>query len=213
MFGHPELTIYALFGGLAGMYGRTEPHQLRLKHQLQAAVMLVTGVMIGAGLSVTGLHSWWLVGVETLLAGLGSLLADRLNLRPSGPFFGILALGACASVPTTVPWVLAVLVAVASAASAVSVGFLGWLRKRAWRPRASRNAVPLAGARRQRAIIHAGTGQWRLQRYRLLQQMWPAAFTAESTGLWELSSDFSSSRSFCCLHLGSWTHKKTYLRW
>lgn len=52
MFGRPELTIYALFGGLAGMYVRTEPHQLRLKHQLQAAVMLVTGVMVGAGLSV-----------------------------------------------------------------------------------------------------------------------------------------------------------------
>lgn len=156
MLGHPELTIYALFGALTGMYGRTEPHQLRLKHQLQAAGMLVTGVMIGTGLSVTGLHSWWLVAVETLLAGLGSIFADRLNLKPSGPFFGILALGACASIPTTVPWLFAVLIAVASAASSLSVGFLGWTRERAWRPKATRDHSSLAGPRRQKALIHAG---------------------------------------------------------
>ncbi|GAA5202131.1 hypothetical protein GCM10023346_48240 [Arthrobacter gyeryongensis] len=47
MFGHPQLVIYALFGALTGMYGRTEPHQLRLQHQLQAAVVIATGVMIG----------------------------------------------------------------------------------------------------------------------------------------------------------------------
>jgi hypothetical protein len=156
MFGHPELVIYALFGAMTGMYGGTEPHQLRLQPQLQAAGMLVTGVMIGTGLSVSGLHSWWLVGVETLLAGVGSLVADRLNFKPSGPFFGILALGACASIPTTVPWLFAVLIGVASAATSISVGFLGWIRERAWRPNGTRNTAALAGPRKQRAFIHAG---------------------------------------------------------
>lgn len=28
--GRPELMIYAVFGALTGMYGRNEPHQLRL---------------------------------------------------------------------------------------------------------------------------------------------------------------------------------------
>lgn len=30
-------------------------------------------------------HSWWLLGVNSLLAGFGSLVADRQNVRPSGP--------------------------------------------------------------------------------------------------------------------------------
>lgn len=65
--------------------------------------MLGTGVMIGTGLSVTNLHSWWLVAGEALLAALGSIFADRLNLKPGGHFFGIVALGACASTHATVP--------------------------------------------------------------------------------------------------------------
>ena len=54
----PELIIYAVFGALTGMYGRTEPHQLRLRHQCQAAVLLLAGVGVGVFLSVHHLHSW-----------------------------------------------------------------------------------------------------------------------------------------------------------
>ena len=156
ILGHPELTLYALIGALTGMYGRTEPHQLRLGHQLGAAGMLVTGVAVGTGLSINGLHSWWLVGIETLLAGLGSVVADRLNFRPSGPFFGLLALGACASVPVTAPWSTAVLIAVGSAAFAIAIGFAGWMRRRVWHPRPIRNAPSLGGLRKQSAGVQAG---------------------------------------------------------
>ena len=45
--GRPGLAGYAVFGALTGMYGRTEPHQLRLRHQGQAAVLLVAGVGVG----------------------------------------------------------------------------------------------------------------------------------------------------------------------
>ena len=98
--------MYAVFGALTGMYGRSEPHQLRLRHQAQAAlVLLVSGVAVGVFLSVNHLHSWWLVLVEAVLAGAGSLFSDQVRLKPNGPFFGILALGACASVPRrAVPW-------------------------------------------------------------------------------------------------------------
>lgn len=87
---------------------------------------------------------------------MGSVFADRLNLKPSGPFFGILALGACASVPTTIPWLFAVLIAMASGAFSLSVGFLGLTHARPWRPRARRDHSSLAGPRRQKAFIHAG---------------------------------------------------------
>jgi len=54
--GRPELIGYAVFGALTGMYGRTEPHQLRLRHQSQAAVLLLAGVGIGVFLSVQHIH-------------------------------------------------------------------------------------------------------------------------------------------------------------
>ena len=155
LLGRPDLTIYAVFGALTGMYGRNEPHQLRLKHQLQAALVLLSGVTVGVVLSVNGLHSWWLVGIEALLAGVGSLYSDKVHLRPNGPFFGILALGACASVPVAVPWYAALLIAVGSAAFSILVGFGGWVRGRAWKPGAARPSASLRGALRRQAAIHA----------------------------------------------------------
>ncbi len=155
VLGRPELTIYAVFGALTGMYGRTEPHQLRLTHQAQAALVLLSGVGVGVFLSVNHLHSWWLVGVEALLAGVGSVFSDRVHLKPNGPFFGILALGACASVPTTVPWFAALLIAAAAAAFSILIGFGGWVRGREWRPGAVRASSPLRGRRRHAAMIHA----------------------------------------------------------
>lgn len=92
LLGRADLIIYAVFGALTGMYGRSEPHQLRLRHQSQAALVLVGGVAVGVFLSVNHLHSWWLVAVEAVLAGIGSVYSDRVKLKPNGPFFGILAL-------------------------------------------------------------------------------------------------------------------------
>ena len=103
--GRPELAGYAVFGALTGMYGRTEPHQLRLRHQGQAAVLLVAGVGVGVFLSAHHIHSWALVIIEAAFAGVGSLFTDKTALKPAGPFFGILALGACASVPAAAPCV------------------------------------------------------------------------------------------------------------
>ncbi|WP_432397645.1 FUSC family protein [Pseudarthrobacter sp. L19] len=153
--GWPDLIVYAVFGALTGMYGRSEPHQLRLRHQLQAALVLVGGLAVGVLLSVNHLHSWALVAVESGLAALGSLFADRVNLKPNGPFFGLLALGACASIPTPVPGPVAILIGAGSAAFSILVGFAGWLRTRTWVRGAGRTVPPLRGARRRAAWIHA----------------------------------------------------------
>ncbi|RKO20858.1 FUSC family protein [Pseudarthrobacter phenanthrenivorans] len=153
--GRTDLIIYAVFGALTGMYGRSEPHQLRLRHQSQAAVVLLGGVAVGVFLSVNHLHSWWLVGVEAVLAAVGSVFADRVRLRPNGPFFGILALGACASVPTVVPWHAAMLIAAGSAAFSMLVGFGGWIRSRSWQRGASRGLPATLGAGGREQLVHA----------------------------------------------------------
>lgn len=153
--GRTDLIMYAVFGALTGMYGRSEPHQLRLRHQSQAAVVLLGGVAAGLFLSVNHLHSWWLVAVEAVLAGAGSVFADRVRLKPNGPFFGILALGACASVPMAVPWQVAMLIAAGSAAFSIMVGFGGWIRSRSWHRGAVRNVSGVHPAGRAVLLVHA----------------------------------------------------------
>lgn len=153
--GRPDLIIYAVFGALTGMYGRAESHQLRLKHQAQAAAVLLAGVSVGTFLSITNIHSWGLVVVEALFAGAGSLFADKVQLKPNGPFFGILALGTSSAVPVTVPFFVAILIFAASASFSMLVGFAGWLRYRAWERGANRN-IPVPNRQlRQSAGVHA----------------------------------------------------------
>ena len=42
--GRPDLIIYAVFGAITGMYGRTETRSRRFAHQTQGGVILVLGV-------------------------------------------------------------------------------------------------------------------------------------------------------------------------
>lgn len=83
------------------------------------------------------------------------LYADAVRLKPIGPFFGILALGACASVPTSVPPTTAVLIGAGSAAFSLVVGFAGWFRYRKWESGAARDVPVLRGPRRQAALVQA----------------------------------------------------------
>lgn len=150
--GRPGLIIYAVFGAFIGMYGRNEPHQMRVLHQAQAAVLLVGGTLIGIGLSALGVRPWTLVLAEAFIAGVGSLFADRYRLKPAGPFFCLFALGACASVPLAVPWWCAAFVCVGSAGFAAMVGFAGWFGTRSWAPGVARPVAPTVSAA---VLVHA----------------------------------------------------------
>ncbi|MBM7519025.1 FUSC family protein [Nocardioides nitrophenolicus] len=145
--GRPELVMYAAFGSFAGMYGRLEPPAERLRHQFHGAGMLVTGVGLGALLSAAGAGSAVLVLAVTAFATLGSLATDGLGLRPGGPFFGIFALGATASVgPDLVSPLGAVLICAGTASWCLALG----VADRTERPAsAARPAGLPAGAVRQ----------------------------------------------------------------
>jgi uncharacterized membrane protein YccC len=123
--GHPELMLYPAFGSFVGMYGRHEAPRERLRHQLHGAGMLVTGVAIGTVFSTEHVAPVFLIFGVTAFATGGSILTDWLRLRPGGPFFGIFALGATATVdPGLVDaWVGLTLCAVTAGLALV----LGWI--------------------------------------------------------------------------------------
>jgi uncharacterized membrane protein YccC len=104
--GRPDLIIYAVFGAITGMYGRAEPRQRRLAHQTQGAVILVLGVAIGVVLAHSHVVPAILVLTAVAFASVGSVAADYLALKPEGPFYGLFALGAVATVPAhgVSPW-------------------------------------------------------------------------------------------------------------
>lgn len=121
--GHPTWIMYAVFGSFAGMYGRGEPRPERFRHQFHGAGMLATGVGIGTLLAHAQASAAVLVACVTAFATLGSVVTDRLQLRPGGPFFGIFALGATASVgPDLISWGAAVGICAGTAGYGVVLG-------------------------------------------------------------------------------------------
>lgn len=129
LVGRPELILYAVFGSFAGMYGRLEEPRERLRHQLHGAGLLVTGVVLGVAFAESGASAVALVLAITVFAVVGSLATDRLRVHPGGPFFGIFAFGATASVrPDLVsPWV-AVGLCAATAGWCMALGLVAAVR-------------------------------------------------------------------------------------
>lgn len=97
--GRPDLIIYAVFGAITGMYGRTESRRRRLAHQIEGAVILTLGVSIGVALGNSHIVPGVLVLAAVAFAAVGSVATDHLALKPEGPFYGVFALGAVAAVP------------------------------------------------------------------------------------------------------------------
>ncbi|MEV0672750.1 FUSC family protein [Mycobacterium sp. NPDC050441] len=146
--GRPDLMIYAVFGAVTGMYGRAEARQRRIVHQTQAAAILVAGVTIGVTLANVHAHPWALVVTAVAFVTVGSVVTDRLALKPEGPFYGVFALGAVATIPAgRVSPLAAVSICAATALLCILLGALD-------APRAA--PIPLLAATpAQNVMIHA----------------------------------------------------------
>lgn len=131
LIGRIDLAIYAVFGAFAGIYGRGDPHALRLQHQAAAGGVLFVAIAAGALITAYDAGPWVVVAGSALLAGLGSLAADRLMLRPPGPFFPVFAFASTASIPSEAPLGEALGAALVSIALSVAIGAAGWLHPRA----------------------------------------------------------------------------------
>ncbi|WP_369045952.1 FUSC family protein [Sinomonas sp. P10A9] len=154
LLGRADLTIYAVFGALTGVYGRMEPHWLRLKHQTYAGILMCASVAGGVALAAAHASAWALTGLATILAGVLSVVSDRLSLRPSGPFFYLFAFTASASVPFDGQLWEAATTAAASVAVALLIGFAG--RLRAHRHHPDRGLLEDPHAPWPRMLRHAG---------------------------------------------------------
>ncbi|BBX84787.1 FUSC family protein [Mycolicibacterium aubagnense] len=148
--GRPDLIIYAVFGAITGMYGRTESRARRFAHQTQGAVILVLGVAIGVALANSHVPPAVLVIAAVTFAAVGSVVTDYLALKPEGPFYGVFALGAIATVPAgRVTPSSAILLCAATALLCIVLGLLD-----APRAAATANRLPLPN--RHDVLIHAG---------------------------------------------------------
>lgn len=135
--GRVDLSLYAVFGGFAAIYGRGESHRHRLRTQSVAGAALVAAVTCGAAASLAGpASSWVAVVLGGLAAFVGSAVSRAAGWRPPGPLFVVFAAGACAAVPPgdegATRVLLAAALAAGSAAFAVAVGALGAVHPR-WR--------------------------------------------------------------------------------
>ncbi|MCX8555099.1 FUSC family protein [Mycolicibacterium mucogenicum] len=148
--GRPDLIIYAVFGAITGMYGRTETRSRRFAHQTQGGVILVLGVAIGVTLANSHVPPAVLVVAAVAFASVGSVVTDYLALKPEGPFYGVFALGAIATVPAgRVAPSSAILLCAATALLCVLLGVLDT-------PRAVTPAARLSPPNRRDVLIHAG---------------------------------------------------------
>lgn len=129
-----DLVVFAVFGAFVGVYGRVDGYWNRLRMQVRSSALLF-GV-IAAALAASHLwiahdqpelKAWQIVGATTLVAGLCSVLAGFLRLRPAGSLFHIFAFAAIASISNPVPAWQGLLVAVLTMMLALVIGAAGAL--------------------------------------------------------------------------------------
>lgn len=142
LLGRTDLTMCAIFGSLTGVFGRSEPHWRRLRHQAQSGVLMILTVAAGVSMSLAGRSDWEVVAAATVIAGIISVAADYLRVRPAGPFTYIFAFTATAAAPFTGTVGEAALAAGGGAGTAMVLGIAGRAHARRHSPHLLRPAVP-----------------------------------------------------------------------
>ncbi|MDN5604769.1 FUSC family protein [Rothia sp. HC945] len=125
LLGRVDLSIYASFGAFTSIYARQEPLRDRLRHQSQAAALLIASIGVGLALAYLQPGPWAVILVCALVGGVGAMIGLILTLRPPGGLFFIFASGAVGSMPTTPPVLLALLAGVGAAAWSILAGMAG----------------------------------------------------------------------------------------
>lgn len=124
LLGRLDLCVHVIFGSLTGVFGRADAPRLRFQHLAIAGALMSGSVIAGAASASAGLGPWAVTFAAVVVAAVLSVISDRLQLRPAGPFFYLYAFTTVAGVPGQGRLGEAALAAVASAALVVVLGFL-----------------------------------------------------------------------------------------
>ncbi|MCW3843613.1 FUSC family protein [Micromonospora yasonensis] len=156
--GHPEWSVYAVFGAFTSLYGRNHVHLSRAAMQASAGAALTGSIVLGVLVGSAPSRAWVAVPVAAAVAALGAVLAAAQDWHPPGPLFLVFAVGAVASAPHVLADVpVAAAVAGLSSLFALLVGNVGSLFRRqrsrparlaygwSWQPARYALAVLLAG--------------------------------------------------------------------
>jgi uncharacterized membrane protein YccC len=139
LIGRIDWAVYASFGGMTALFGRSEPYRLRARSVTFAAAGMLGAIGFGLALAVVGAPLWLLTAGLVVVLVTGVLLVNTMGLFPTTPLFFVFAFAVCSQVPTEAEQVLPrLLVGVAGAAFAWLVTMSGWLLRRAVPGRAAR---------------------------------------------------------------------------
>jgi hypothetical protein len=133
LLGRLDLSVYVIFGALTGVFGRADAHWLRFQHLVFAGALMSASVATGAAVAIAEFGPWSVIVSGVGLAATLSVVSDRWDLRPAGPFFYLFAFTTTAGVPFDGQWWEAVMAAASSAAVVVLFGFSGVLYTRRWK--------------------------------------------------------------------------------
>ena len=134
--GRTDLAVFAVFGAFTSVYGRNFPHVSRLRLQLIAGSAQLLSIAVGGAIALSPHRNLLVIPIAALWAFGASLLADRVRWTPPGPMFQVFSLAGVAFAPLTPGrYAAGLVVAVASVALALLIGYVGRL---IWRAREGR---------------------------------------------------------------------------
>ncbi|MFJ3957211.1 FUSC family protein [Arthrobacter sp. NPDC090010] len=164
VMGRLDLAIFANFSAFTGIYGRNEPHRMRLVTQARAGLLMFAVLLAAtllARLSPGGvLDPWMSVAATTVVAWACSVIAGLKHLRPAGSLFYIFAFAAVASVPHQPPLWEAVLTSLLTIALCLGIGLLSRVRAShrtplSWKELARVRRIRVAPAERRMVWIES----------------------------------------------------------
>jgi hypothetical protein len=129
--GRIDWAVYASFGGMTALFGRSEPYRVRARSVSVAAVGMIGAIAFGLMLAAVAAPLWLLTLGLVVVLVTGVLLVNTMGLFPGTPLFFVFAFTVCSQVPTEPDQVLPrLLVGLAGAAFAWLVTMSGWLLRR-----------------------------------------------------------------------------------
>ena len=130
--GRIDWAVYASFGGMTALFGRSERYRLRARSVSVAAVGMIGAIGLGLVLAAIGAPLGLLASGLVVVLVTGVLLVGAMGLFPGTPLFFVFAYTVCSQVPTAPDQVVPrLLVGLAGAAFAWVVTMSGWLVRRA----------------------------------------------------------------------------------